>query len=164
VEEVQPTQGGVQGSLHLARLRLARCTMPYGVHVRREAFHRIAEEDEELRLGRGGGQERWRPRIHHVAGSPFAANLPGAPGEVQLVGAEIRVFDCQEPVEEVDLLAGSRCNGGMTSQEAVPQARAAFLRSDAHEVGRPRSRFWRRRRNGRRIYHLLLPERCTRRG
>ena len=109
-------------------------------HARAEALDRVAEHDQQLRLGRGAREQPRRPEVVHVARRPLADDLARLAREQLVVGGDVGIAQLlrAEAVEEVQLLAPAarRPDLRVPEQRLEPPRGAGALGPDADEVGR----------------------------
>jgi hypothetical protein len=106
--------------------------------TRAEPLDRIAQQYQELCLGRGLAQQRRRPRIEHVTRRPFAAALLDRSAELAVIGVDLSgpEFAGPESIEEMQFLGEGApiVHVGMVVQKAVPPRCARTLHAHSNEV------------------------------
>jgi hypothetical protein len=105
-----------------------------------EALDRVAEHDQQLRVGRGAGDQPRGPEVVHVARRPLAGDLSGLAREARVVVGDVGVGQLlrAEAVEEVLLLALALRGADLrvAEERLEPPGGAGALGADADEVGR----------------------------
>ena len=116
------------------------------------ALDRIAEHDQQLRVGRGAADQRRDPEVVHVARRPLAGDLARAARELLVVArdprvGELAVANWSKKCCSLRPLRGPRICG-MVEQRLEPPRGARALGADADEVGRSGRGLTRRHRAG----------------